>query len=462
MALCLSLLVLMMTSATAEVPFLVYSLDWDWNSTPVEVLLKADVDTHMPFDDDRLAMLTPITDMLSLKLVNGQDEGSVTISMEDEELLTFQYRGKDVQFSCVPDTTFQADSDPLNVMLGVDSSGMNVYELLGLSPKGETLLLDGRVLLEVAPEVMEKHGKRSANTLSISGYGKAAYRMDYSVSAGQMAEVKTALLDSCPEGWLRNLIADLTFSGTQTLRAYYTEEDILLRAEYNGTCGMEDDLRTVKLVYKLRHDDEIDKDYIELTSPAQKGKDKNNLTFERTVETNKKGQRVITGSYTYSVIEDGVSSTRKGEFCLYNAFTDTSDVITGSVTIQSKLKDAEKYDEITLTPDLVISGSEDAPMVSGTLTVTEKYANKVTEQAVVLIDLQRANAVEWYDSFYSVDLSMLNEDELAEIKHTVLSAVTTAIVRPLILKMGAEADWFFRELPEEAVQSIIDAAAAAD
>lgn len=461
MALCLSLLVLMMTTAQAEVPFLVHSVDWNWDNTPVDVMLKADVDTHMPFDEDRLAMLTPITDMLSLHLVTGQDAGLVTIGMDGEDLLTLQYQGNAVQLSCMPENTYMASEDPMSLLLGADTSFAGGYETLHLAPAGESLLTDGWALLELLPDAFEAYGKRSANTLSISGYGKAAYRIDYTVAATKLAAMQENLLSICPEGWLREIIGGLTFSGKQTLRTYYTEDDVLLRMEYNGICGPEGDLRTVKLVYKLRHDDATDKDYIELTSPARKGKNKNNLTFERTVETDKKGERVIKGNYTYSVIKDEVSSIWKGTFDLKNAFTAEADVLSGSATFESKLNGAEKYDAITLEPQLMISGSEESPIVAGTLTVTEKYAGKVTENAVISIDLKRADALNWQERPVNVDLSAMEASALATAQQEIAAVVATTLVRPMILKLGADAQWFFRDLPAEAIQSIIDAAAGA-
>lgn len=461
MALCLSLLVLMMTTAQAEVPFLVHSMDWNWDNTPVDVMLKADVDTHMPFDEDRLAMLTPITDMLSLHLVTGQDAGLVTIGMDGEELLTLQYQGNAAQLSCMPENTYIASDDPMSQLLGADTSFGGGYETLHLAPAGELLLTDGRALLELLPDTFESYGKRSSNTLNISGYGKAAYRIDYTVAATKLVVMQENLLSICPDGWLREIIGGLSFSGKQTLRIYYTEDDVLLRMEYNGICGPEGDLRTVKLVYKMRHDDVIDKDYIELTSPARKGRNKNNLTFERTVETNKKGERVIKGDYTYSVIEDEVSSIWKGTFDLKNAYTAEADVLSGSATFESKLNGAEKYDAIAFEPQLMISGSEESPAVTGTLTVTEKYAGKITENAVISIELKRADALNWQERPVIVDLSAMEASALAAAQQEIAARIATTLVRPMILKLGTDAQWFFRELPAEAIQSIIDAASGA-
>ena len=461
-ALCFALLILMLSTADAEVPFLVHSKGWDFAAAPVEVLLKAAVDTHMPFDDDRLAMLTPITDMLSLRLVTGQDEGSVTIAVDGEDALTLQYRGNEAQLSSMPDTTYQAESDPFAALLGTEASAGSIYEMLHLSPQGESLLTDGQTLLAFIPAAFEEYGKRSANTTNISGYGQAAYRYDYTITEKQAGVVRDILLSICPEGWLREIISGLTFSGKQTLRIYYSEEDVLLRAEYNGVCGAEDDLRTVNLVYKFRHDDTMDKDYVELTSPAKKGKNKNTLNFERTVETNKKGQRVINATFDYTVTKDGVTSIRKGEAALNNAFTEEADVLTGEITLQHKLDGAEKYTALILTPDLSITGTADAPVLSGTVNVTEKYADKVTEQALVSVELKRADPLEWLETQSVVDLTALTQEELASVQLEAAASVATALVRPLILKLGAEAEWFFREMSAEAVQSIIDAAGAAE
>lgn len=457
-ALCLALLILMMTAASAEVPFLVHTQGWE-GSAPVEATLSAKVTKHSPFDDDRLAMLTPITDALSLHLVTGEDAGSVGILLDGEELLTLTYRGNEAQISCVPDTTYQAVDDPLTALLGADTSVDDLYAPLGLNRDGETLITDGRVLLlEGIPVSLADYGTRTASTQSISGYGQATYRYDYVIQASKADELPGLLLQACPDGWLRSIIARLTFSGKQTLRIYYTKEDALLRAEYNGVCGFGDDLRTVTLVYKQLRNDETDKDYLELSSPAKKGKNKTSLTFERTVTTNKKGQRTLEGSYSYTDAAGGITSVRKGEFALNNAFTADADVLTGQMTFQHKLNGAEKYSAVILKPDLTISGTADSPVAEGTITVEETYAGKTTEEAVVSVSLRRAGEVAWEDSFFTVDLSLLNAEEMTALQGEVAASVTTAIVRPLIRKMGAEADWFFREMPEESVQTIVETA----
>lgn len=454
----LALLLLMIHTAQADMHFQVFSAGWNWENTPVEVLLKADVETHMPFDADRLSMLTPITDMLSLRLVTGEDQGAVTIAIEEQEVLSLQYQGNQVQLSSMPATTYTSDTDTISMLLGTDVSFAGGYEALGLDRRSETLLSDGRTLLSQIPAAFEAYGKRAKTDMNISGYGKSAYRYDYTIAAAKAGNVREMLLSICPDGWLKEIIGALNFSGQQTLRMYYTADDVLLRAEYNGTCGASDDLRTVKLVIRTRQDEEVQKDYLELTSPAKKGKDKNNLTFERTVQMNQPGKRTITGNYTYTVISEGITSIQKAEFDLKNDYTDAADHITGSISSESKLNGAEKYTGLTLKPDLKITGEEEAPVVNGTLAVTETYAGKTTEHAVLTIVLQRAEGIAWEDRAETVDLSALDAEALADAQQQAAASITAAMVHPLILMMGEEATWFFQDLPADAVQKIIETA----
>lgn len=460
MAICLVLLVLMTNAAVAEVPFLMHSSGWTWEGIPVDVLLKADVNTHMPFDEDRLAMLTPVTDMLSMRLVTGENAGRVSVAALDEELLTLQYYGNAVQLSSVPGVIFVAESDPVSTLLGEDVSSDGVYELLDLDRRGETLITDGRILLERITNALSEQGKKEKNTTSISGYGRAAYTMEYSFTANKAEKLKNTLSENCPDGWLKEIIGGLTFSGKQTIRMHFSQEDVLIRMEYNGSCGPKDDQRTVKLIYKLRHDEEMDKDHIELTSPAKKGKNKNNLTFDRTLQTNKSGARSMTGSFKYTKTTGGVTSSWDGAFGLFNAYTDHSDALTGEFTLEKKLNGAEKVDAIKLIPNLTISGTAEEPVVIGTLTIEEKYAGRVTEQAVVSIDLKCAEPLEWNETAKQIDLSVQDEPALMKIRQDVAASLAEAVVRPLILNLGKDAQWFFRDLPEEAVQKILDAAAS--
>ena len=461
-AMCLSLLVLMMSGALADVPFLMHSNGWNLDSTPLDVLLKADVDTHMPFDDDRLAMLKPLLNLMSLRLVTGEDEGFVTIGIDGQDALTLKQHGNMAQLSCMPDVTYSDDDDPISMLLGAETEFPGAYEALHLSPEGETLLTHGRALLEKIPQAFESNGKKTKNAINISGYGKSAYIIDYSVAAGKTEAMKETLMAICPEGWLKRIIGELSFSGKQSLRVYFDEDDVILRIEYNGSCGPKDNLRTVKLVWKLRHDEAVDKDYIELTAPAKKGKNKNNLTFERTISTNKKGAQTIVGSFKYTKTKNDITEIWNGEYNLSNAYTEDSDVLQGDFMVQTRLGGDDNYKTVIIAPSLIIKGSEEYPDITGTLSITEKYATRVTEQATLSVELKRADPLDWESTERVIELSTMDEASLNATREDAAAAIAKALVRPLILALGADNEYFFRELPADVVQSIIDAATPAE
>ena len=461
MALCLSLLVLMMSAAQAEVAFLMHSNGWNLDSTPLDVTLTADVNTHMPFDADRLAMLTPLLDIMSLRLVTGEDEGLVTIGIADQDALSLKYRGSQAQISTMTDVTYVAEREPVSMLLGEDTTFPGLYETLALSPEGESLLQDGRKLMEAIPQLFEANGKKAKNTLNISGYGKAAYLIDYTFTAAQLKNMKECLLKACPEGWLHDILSGLTFTNKQTVRMYFTQDDVILRMQYNGSCGPEGAQRTVKLVWKQLHDGETDKEYIELTSPAKKGKDKNNLTFERTVATNKKGAKTIVGSFKYTKTKGDITEIWNGEYNLSNAYTEDSDVLLGDMMIQTRLGGDTNYKTTIIAPSLIIKGTQDAPEITGTIAITEKYATRATEEAVLNVFLKRAEPIVWNETEAVLNLSELDEAALNTTRSEVEASIVTALVRPMITALGAENEYFFRDLPADAVQSIIEAASPA-
>ena len=144
-----------------------------------------------------------------------------------------------------------------------------------------------------------------------------------------------------------------------------------------------------------------------------------------------------------------------------NAFAEGKDVITGDATFETKLNGASRADAITLTPALIISGTQDEPVVEGEINIVQKAGTKVAEQAKITLTLKRAEPLMWTANDHVIDLSTMDEASLAAIRQKAAGAMATSLVRPLINVLGKEAEWFFRDIPAEAGQLIIDAAACA-
>ncbi len=461
LALLMMLVFLLAFPVRADVPFLSVSSGWDLSDTPLEVALTAEVSAHMPFDEDRLAMLLPITERLGMRIVTGADAGNVTISFDEKELLTLATRQNQVQLSNLPGVTYTAQEDPLNLLLGTEVVTESL-DFFGLRGDAETLLNDGAMLLKAIPEAFSSYGRKTSGKTTVSGMGTAQYRYDYTVPAADVAAMQQTLLTLCPDGWLREMIGSLTFSGKQLLRVYYTKDGVLLRAEYTGSCGYGEDIRNANLIWRMRRDSVAYKDDITLRTPAKTGTDKNNLTFLRTVETTKNGATQMTGEFTYTVTRAGQSDVRKGEFDITNTHSDIADVLTGKINLRHLPAGDNKYDQVEFEPDLSISGDRDTPIITGTLIVREKWGKGIREEAKLHIDVKRAEEISWQDTPTVIDLDRLSTEALAQEQLRVASATATALVRPLILSLGEDAQWFFRDLTEEQIQNIIKAAQTAE
>ena len=448
-------LLLLCSAAVAEVPFLRYADGWSLDGTPLEVLLSADVLSCMPYDEDRLAMLTQVTDMLSLRLTTGENEGSVTVLVGEEEAITLAYHGQEAQISCIPEMSFAAQVDPMGALLGGTTEISLPY---GLRADSETLLDDGWILLENLTEPLEPYGNRKSVKTTITDMGTARTCTDYTIPSADVELLKAMLLENCPDGWLKEIISGLTFSGKQTLRVYRTADEVPLRMEWNGTCGPDGNLRTVKLIWRMRRDDTAHRDEVTLTSPAKSGTNKNTLEFTRVIKKNKKGALEMEATFTYTVTKDKLTTTRQGEIELTNAFTKDADVITGAVTLQQKLPGEDSFTGLTIEPDVTIAGTDAAPEISGTVKVSSTSGKNVLDSAVISVQVNRSEGAVWQENEECLDLDALTPDELAALQTDVASGVTAAIVRPLIIQLGDTAEWFFRDMLPEQIQRITDAA----
>lgn len=95
-------------------------------------------------------------------------------------------------------------------------------------------------------------------------------------------------------------IASLTFSGTQKLRVYRTEDEVPRVWSTTASAAWDGKLRTVKLVWRTKRENGETRDEITLTSPAKSGTDKNTLDFER-IMTFSSGKITMQGTCSYKV-----------------------------------------------------------------------------------------------------------------------------------------------------------------
>ncbi len=437
-----------------------HATGWDLSQTPVEVTLTANVMTHMPFDEDRLAMLQEVLSPLSLSLYAAQEESGLAVRMNGAALLTLAQKGNQVQLSCMPGVTYTAqDGSAMAWLLGGD---IETPDLSAVDGSYEKWLDDGWAVLTGILEPFESYGKRKSVKTTVKDMGLARSCTDYTVSKSHLEEMQQTLLSLCPEGDLHDLLSSLVFSGTQKLRVYRTEDEVPLRMEYNGVCGLSGDLRTVKLVWRMKREANEMRDEITLTSPAKSGSNKNTLSFNRIVKITE-GKVKVSGDCSWKVTASKKTSLTEATFDLTNQYTQAADVLRGDVVIKVQPDTSEKAKiTTTVSPSLVIGGTQEDPTVQGTISYRQTNSIGTTEDCEISVSLRRTEGSLWQEQTTLVDLSTLTAEEKATQQARVGGAVTTAIVRPLMQLLGAEnGSYFFKDMAQEDVEAILTVVEAA-
>lgn len=94
--------------------------------------------------------------------------------------------------------------------------------------------------------------------------------------------------------------------------------------------------------------------------------------------------------------------------------------------------------------------------MQGSIAYEQKNTIGVTEAGEISIMLQRTEGSPWTEQMALVDLSALDATALRTQQSQIASALTIAIVRPLIQTLGAEkASYFFQDMSEESIAAIL-------
>lgn len=447
----LLVLLMLFSAASADSQLLRYASDVDLAETPLAVTLSIQLTEHSPFDETRTTMLNQVLSQLALCIYAGDDQSSVAITMGSENLLTLSQNGSEAQISCMPGMTYTASgNDVLSLLLGSDISA----DTAAIDGTYEQWLIDGWTLSTSLLEPLADYGKRKSTKTTIKNMGVASSCTDYTIPKSKTDNFKEILLSLCPEGDLHDLLASLTFSGKQTIRIYRTQDETPLRLEYNGICGLEDDLRTVKFVWRTKREEDETRDEITLTSPAKSGSNKNTLSFTRIMTFSNK-KITAEGEYSYKVTANKQTSQTDAAFDLTNVISGDSESISGSVVIKTKAAGSDTTITETFTPELAFSTASETLTGSGTLRYQRKGEVGITEDCTIAMTVGVADHFPWESNATATDLSTLSEDALQSLQAQVSGAVATAIVRPLIRGLSAEdAAFFFYEMAEEDVLKI--------
>lgn len=418
-------------SASAEALF-IPETEWQWDAVPLEITLSADVQTHMPFDENRTAQLNNLLKHISLRLYIQQsgDEAwsSVELLTDGAQAAEIRLRQTgnetEAQFSVMRDSSFRWTKESgvsLPELLGGDKTAYTVPEI------DPDLPADALALFESMVQSMPEYLTDKAHEANISGMGKAVRKQTLTIPSAQADGLGVRLASLCPKGRLRSLLESTVYAGKQTLMLWRGADGSVYRVEWTGQAGASaDDLRKVSLVWRLRHTDRELVDEITLKTPKVKGSGRNNLQLER---------RLIPGEYLLltvktDVLSGGEKSSQTLSADLKRRMTDGGALIEGEASIEYTVPDSDMEQKLVLRPEIMLTGSAEAPALSGKTGVTVYSGKNPVEQAELDISVRPSGWLLWE---LRPDVTQVTEDNLPALAQTITGHLTVDVVRRMVL-----------------------------
>ena len=451
-------------SALAEVAFVPELHGWMLDGIPLELTISAEVEAYAPFDENRLPQLTSLMRHLSLRLTRqpllDETQSTIDLLVDGEAALgiALQQAGQRTlaQLSALPAVTY-AGADPLAALLGTSPEPMT---LLGLDGSEAAWVREGYELVIALESALEPYmTSESKVRTDLKDIGTARLKQDYTVSKTDAPDLTALIAGACPEGRLKALASQLVFSGKQTLRVYWDENHLPLRLEWNGNCGLDaDHLRTVSLIWRMRRDNKAYRDEITLKTPPLRGTDRNTLTWNFAIVPNKSGQMVLTYDLSYTRNMDKQKTIWSGSGKLTATAMDGGTTVKGEATLSRQLPGEDNAVTYAFEPNLMFSGDGNAPSVFGELTVSSMNGKKVLSRARLLVELLRTDYTAWRMRESTVELDALDEASLAALRQQAQGAISSTLLRKLLRLPLEDLDYLLKDLPEESIQAIINAA----
>lgn len=438
----------------------------EWNplpmldGQPVEATIRAEIVSHMPGGDQRTADLNGLMKHVTLRLcvqpAPEESWQSAEIYVDDVRVaaLTERTEGGVSLLEVTPGGVYSLrGGSAMQRFFGLPDMP---DDLLGLRGGELTVPDDAAELLDAAMNHFDGRFKDAKKKVNLKEFGVGRVNRTLTIKKSEAAELAAELAALCPEGWLRDFIGSLTFTGKQTVVVLVDEAGTPLRVTYTGACGLDSDhQRNVKLTWTLSRG-EVVRDELTLKSPAVKGKDKDTLTVSRTMTETEDGSVALTASVDYSATHDRQKSAFKADFDLTRTEGVDTRRISGTLALSRTVDGATEA--LTLTPDLV-TGLADQTL-TGTLGLDYTRNGQNREAAVLTLRVAPMADASWEIAQLATPLDGLTDDAVAALRTTDLRRVASALTKRFVLLPEEDTLYLSRDLPEETWQAIKDAARA--
>ena len=236
------------------------------------------------FGDDRRESLNRLLSHLSVDITLDGDASETAISIDGEKLFS-------VTESTEENMTAKTFSFEPDTVLSVPGSETEEESVLIRFLENDFCLTNRLMdefcgLFEKTENAFPEYCKTSADETRFKVFGQAVRKVSITFPADYVSEkFPGAIADLADTEDTAEFLRKLLFSGTQKIVLLFNADGHMIRVIYDGTAGFsEESLRRVSLNWRCLRAEGRKKDVLTLKTPAVKGYDRYNTTYERDMD----------------------------------------------------------------------------------------------------------------------------------------------------------------------------------
>ena len=284
-------------------------------------------------------------------------------------------------------------------------------------------------------------------SLNFRGYGKGVRQTTIALSAQYVSEHFPAVIaDLAETEESRAFINRLLFSGPQKILLLYDENDRLLRIRYDGEAGFAaESMRNVSVLWRCLRTETEKKDNLTLKTPAKKGGDRYNLTYEREI--------LLPEDAAHTIAWDLQIDRKDGQVRKKDAFT--AELSSGSGLLNGKIVYSDRQEgteeKLTIVPSLT---KENDSEYKGTIEITNNSGKIVTSCFTARVAIRPGNvlSVPPYVNEYTAGTQDPDADPA---ENPVREWINSILVRKMLALPPEDLVFFSMDIPADTWNSLV-------
>ena len=398
------------------------------------------------FGTDRTESLNRVLKHLGLKVTLDGELSETVFSVDGDPVFSYLEtagsKGLKRIYSFDPDKPCVLQKDAA----GTDPSGFTGFLENQFFPINR-ILDEMYHVFEKAAETFGEFGKSAAVSLSFRGYGRGVKQTTIALSAQYVSEYFPAAAAALAETEESKMFVQrLIFRGPQKIMLLYDQEDRLLRIRYDGEAGFsEESLRSVSVAWRCLRNGKEKKDHLTLKTPAKKGTDRYNLTYEREMIPADDSSYTMKWDMQIDLKEDTVRKR----------ISFTADLSDTDGQMNGKISCSERQEGIENRIDIVPSvKKENGSEYTGTIEITSNSGKIVTCCFNARLIIAQGNrlvvptiADEYQDGYREAD-----EEDTDD---PVRNRINSILIRKLLTLPQEDLGFFSTDIPDELWISLV-------